>query len=564
MSEPFVEKTQKELGAIITVPKLTDKLLSRPPFRFLHDIVISFMKATSFPEGLYPEEMLDSSNATDKEKKIQFLSLLISAVEAATGQKVSAQPSKIVAGQEADKTNELLQLLASCAALSADKKAAAVKMVKGGAPASSPTNGRGSSATEPSASTAAAQKAEGSKDDKDRKEEERRKRKEEEKREAEEKKKRKKEAEAAAAAAEMQQQQREDEKSAANRRDSGEKRKSKKDEISSLRADDAKKDDDESRKRRKETEDKTPNADTEERRKRHEEKRRREKELAAATGGATGKEEAVPLEESSSPLTRPTRTETRPSASAGKAPPRTKPTHEVVEGGTASSTVVADVIRESKRSAGKTPGSASVADDEVDANDWMRVAEQQEAKPASGGTGDDAAGLEGEARGYLGQQALKAKREQEEAARLAKEAAARTPGADGGTGIVIHSTRGGRSGAAMAESELSKLREQLQLLTKASNPLGRLLEAIYDDIDTMARELEMWRSEARSQALAAADARRQTTESLQEVHAQLQNLEDAINDQILKTQNIRRNVINNDNTIAGMVRMIVNPDMGKR
>ncbi|KAF8285042.1 hypothetical protein TcYC6_0002180 [Trypanosoma cruzi] len=80
----------------------------------------------------------------------------------------------------------------------------------------------------------------------------------------------------------------------------------------------------------------------------------------------------------------------------------------------------------------------------------------------------------------------------------------------------------------------------------------------------MARELEMWRSEARSQALAAADARRETMESLQEVNAQLQNLEDAINDQILKTHNIRRSVINNGNAIAGMVRMIVSPEIGKR
>ena len=46
----------------------------------------------------------------DKEAKVEFLSKLIDALSFSTGQTLSAKPGKIVSGQEAEKTNEMLQV----------------------------------------------------------------------------------------------------------------------------------------------------------------------------------------------------------------------------------------------------------------------------------------------------------------------------------------------------------------------------------------------------------------------------------------------------------------------
>lgn len=83
-------------------------------------------------EGLFTEEELNSDNVKDKESKVAYLTKLIEVVskwptiverylyklnenlfcaELATGSNLSARPSKIVAGQEPTKTNELLQAI---------------------------------------------------------------------------------------------------------------------------------------------------------------------------------------------------------------------------------------------------------------------------------------------------------------------------------------------------------------------------------------------------------------------------------------------------------------------
>lgn len=48
-TDPFIiKKTQESLGKFIKKPVLTEKLLKRPPFRFLHDIINSVSEKQKF------------------------------------------------------------------------------------------------------------------------------------------------------------------------------------------------------------------------------------------------------------------------------------------------------------------------------------------------------------------------------------------------------------------------------------------------------------------------------------------------------------------------------------
>ncbi|XP_012145171.2 intraflagellar transport 54 [Megachile rotundata] len=106
-----IKKTQDLLGKYFKRPPLTEKLLKKPPFRFLHDIVSAVINETGFLDGLFTEEELNSENIKNKEAKVAYLTKLIEVVKLATGINLTVRASKIVSGQEPTKTNELLQAI---------------------------------------------------------------------------------------------------------------------------------------------------------------------------------------------------------------------------------------------------------------------------------------------------------------------------------------------------------------------------------------------------------------------------------------------------------------------
>ena len=62
VSQAVIKKTQDSLGKYVKKPPLTEKLLNKPPFRFLHDVISAVIRATGTLEGLYNEAESKSEN----------------------------------------------------------------------------------------------------------------------------------------------------------------------------------------------------------------------------------------------------------------------------------------------------------------------------------------------------------------------------------------------------------------------------------------------------------------------------------------------------------------------
>ncbi|KAM4836340.1 TRAF3-interacting protein 1 isoform 6-T6 [Thomomys bottae] len=114
MNAAAVRRTQEALGKVIRRPPLTEKLLNKPPFRYLHDIITEVIRMTGFMKGLYTDAEMKSDNVKDKDAKISFLQKAIDVVVMVSGEPLSAKPARIVAGHEPERTNELLQMIGKC------------------------------------------------------------------------------------------------------------------------------------------------------------------------------------------------------------------------------------------------------------------------------------------------------------------------------------------------------------------------------------------------------------------------------------------------------------------
>ena len=89
----FWKPTAELYEQLFEKPKMTEKLLSKPPFRYLHDIFLATMQATGFGDGIYTEAELDSKANHEKDAKMSILSKMITLTEMVIGEKIDVKPS---------------------------------------------------------------------------------------------------------------------------------------------------------------------------------------------------------------------------------------------------------------------------------------------------------------------------------------------------------------------------------------------------------------------------------------------------------------------------------------
>lgn len=114
-------------------PKMSEKLLTKPPFRYLHDIFTATLGKTGYGTGLFEGEELNSKSFEDKESKLAWLVKVITLAEMMNGEQIDIKPSMVLAGQQPEKTNLFLQMQFQAAASGIDSAPYVQQLLGGGA-----------------------------------------------------------------------------------------------------------------------------------------------------------------------------------------------------------------------------------------------------------------------------------------------------------------------------------------------------------------------------------------------------------------------------------------------
>lgn len=126
------QETAQLYEQLFQKPKMSEKLLTKPPFRYLHDIFTATMAKTGFGEGLFQGEELNSKGFEDKDSKVAWLVKLIALVQMMIGEEIDVKPSLVLAGQAADKTNIFLQAMFQAATCGVDSSPYVQEVLGGG------------------------------------------------------------------------------------------------------------------------------------------------------------------------------------------------------------------------------------------------------------------------------------------------------------------------------------------------------------------------------------------------------------------------------------------------
>ena len=111
--DDFWKPTAELLQPLVPTIQLTEKLLSRPPFRFLHDVMTYLSHHHGvLPLSSFPEDLQNGDTIDGKEKKIEYLTILFGLVGELTGSTPSVDPKKVVGGKDCESTNIMLQQIA--------------------------------------------------------------------------------------------------------------------------------------------------------------------------------------------------------------------------------------------------------------------------------------------------------------------------------------------------------------------------------------------------------------------------------------------------------------------
>jgi len=114
-----------------------------------------------------------------------------------------------------------------------------------------------------------------------------------------------------------------------------------------------------------------------------------------------------------------------------------------------------------------------------------------------------------------------------------------------------------RGNEGFTEQDIEFMRQAIQILCRSTNPLGKSIDFVTDDVDSMSKEFEHWRKEAITCNQQLEEAQKTTEELIQPLQDTLAELEEKIRDQQAKVNSTRAGILRNDITVSNLLSSVI-------
>jgi predicted RNase H-like nuclease (RuvC/YqgF family) len=103
----------------------------------------------------------------------------------------------------------------------------------------------------------------------------------------------------------------------------------------------------------------------------------------------------------------------------------------------------------------------------------------------------------------------------------------------------LQAVQSSNPGGGFSEQDVEFMKKAIQVLCQSTNPLGKSIDYVSDDVDSMSKEYEHWRKEAIQCTADLEEQKKITDEVIQPLQHQLAELEEKIREQQSKVTSMR-------------------------
>lgn len=101
------------------------------------------------------------------------------------------------------------------------------------------------------------------------------------------------------------------------------------------------------------------------------------------------------------------------------------------------------------------------------------------------------------------------------------------------------------------------MKNSIQALCQSTNPLGKSIDFVTEDIDSMVKEFQHWKEQYANSKAKLAEQQKVTDDTIQPLQDELAQVEEKIREETSKISNLRRQIIWNDTTIQNLLNSVI-------